>query len=66
MPSKILFTMKWLEEQREKEGVHKNEVIIPRDDDEQNGHVDPAEQPELLLEVTTLERYHEANEAEGV
>lgn len=41
-------------------------MIIPRDNDEQNGHVDPAEQPELLLEITALERQDEADEAKGV
>lgn len=39
---------------------------VARDDDEEEGHVDPAEETELLLEVALFQGHDEAHEADGV
>ena len=39
---------------------------VARDDDQHERHVDPAEEPELLLEVSAFERHDETDEADSV
>jgi hypothetical protein len=40
--------------------------FIPRDNDQQQAHVNPTEETELLFEESTSERHNKTNEADGI
>lgn len=66
MPSKMLLTMKWLENELIDRDEHTIGGGIPGNDNEKECHVDPAEESELLLEIASLERHHKADETKRV